>query len=94
MAKKKKKDDNPAVNDAYTGMLTVSLIALIVGIILVSVDFSEYYGVDVPKYRPVLPAQKAPPDVKIDVPKTDDKKAEDKKEEEKKGEEKKEEEKK
>ena len=89
MAKKKKKDDNPAVNDAYTGMLTVSLIALIIGIILVSVDFSEYYGVDVPKYKPGIPAPKAMPENKIEPPKVEEKKEEEKKAEEKKEEEKK-----
>jgi hypothetical protein len=33
---------NPATNDAYTGMLAISLCALIVGCVLLYLDYSQY----------------------------------------------------
>ena len=32
----------PAVNDAYTGMLAISLIALVIGCILLFLDLNQY----------------------------------------------------
>ena len=44
MAKKKTDDDDAIkpVNDAYTGMLAISLVALIVGCALLFLDYSQY----------------------------------------------------
>ena len=44
----------PAVNDAYTGMLAISLIALVVGCLLLYLDYSQYPD----SKQPVVP--KAP----------------------------------
>jgi hypothetical protein len=54
-------DTAPAVNDAYTGMLAISLIALIVGCVLLFLDYNQYDS-----KPPNLP--KAPPVVKMDAP--------------------------
>jgi hypothetical protein len=42
-------------NDAYTGMLVLSLIVLIVGCALLYLDYSQY-----PKTKPEAPAKVAP----------------------------------
>jgi len=47
----------PATNDAYTGMLGISLIALIVGCILLYLDYSQYpdtKGPAIPKSPPIV----------------------------------------
>lgn len=44
----------PAANDAYTGMLAISLIALVVGCLLLYLDYSQYPD----SKQPVVP--KAP----------------------------------
>jgi hypothetical protein len=58
MARKDKDDDiaqdepaetSIAVNDAWTGMLAISLFALIVGTGFLAWDYLSYYDVDVPK---------------------------------------------
>lgn len=54
------------VNDAYTGMLTISLLALIGGCVLLYMDYQNYYGVTVPDVsrKPserIQPAQIAAP---------------------------------
>ena len=42
MARKDSSDKSPAQNDAYTGMLTISLLALIIGCVLLYLDYSQY----------------------------------------------------
>lgn len=42
MARSDSTDKSPATNDAYTGMLAISLIALLVGCALLYLDFSQY----------------------------------------------------
>lgn len=42
MAKKTDDDAIKPVNDAYTGMLAISLAALIVGCVLLFLDYSQY----------------------------------------------------
>lgn len=58
MAKNDQDDDIPqdeqtqssiAVNDAWTGMLAISLFALIVGTGFLAWDYMSYYDADVPK---------------------------------------------
>jgi hypothetical protein len=67
MAKKEKDDTSgsPATNDAYTGMLAISLFALIGGCVLLYLDYSQYpesKGPTVPKAPPVVtPAENQPP---------------------------------
>lgn len=48
-------DKSRAVNNAYTGMLAISLIALILGCVLLYLDYSQYPTSDPP------PIEKAPP---------------------------------
>lgn len=72
MVKKKKDDESAAatsdgsmaVNDAWTGLLAISLFALAVGTGFLLWDASNYWGVDPPK-PPMIsqqkPAQPAPP---------------------------------
>ena len=50
----------PATNDAYTGMLAISLIALAVGCVLLFLDYNQYDS-----KTPNLP--KAPPVVKLEA---------------------------
>ena len=38
------RDAGVAKNDAYTGMLAISLIALIIGSVLLFLDYSQYSG--------------------------------------------------
>jgi hypothetical protein len=64
MAKKIDVDAPQAANDAYTGMLAVSLFALIGGCVLLYLDYSQY-----PEKPPQIP--KAPGIVKPSEPKQD-----------------------
>lgn len=48
-------DKSRAVNNAYTGMLAISLVALIVGCVLLYLDYSQYPSSDPPAI------EKAPP---------------------------------
>jgi hypothetical protein len=64
MAKSKtapKKDTPPVPNDAYTGILIVSLVALLAGGALVYLDYSRHSPKDPPKvdrsYQPSYPGQ-------------------------------------
>jgi hypothetical protein len=54
----------PATNDAYTGMLAISLCALIVGCVLLYLDYSQYpdsKAPAIPKAPPIAaPAQAQP----------------------------------
>ena len=63
-------DTSRATNDAYTGMLAISLIALLAGCALLYLDWSQYPSKDPPKVvapKPNFeapkgePEQKAPP---------------------------------
>ncbi|MCI0641305.1 MAG: hypothetical protein L0Y72_08580 [Gemmataceae bacterium] len=61
MAKKDDSDSSPALNDAYTGMLAISLLALIVGCVMLWLDYSQYSGTlptSVPKAPLVVQPQK------------------------------------
>jgi len=61
MAKKGELRDNaPATNDAYTGMLAISLVALIAGSVLLFLDYSQYEGK--PNKPNLAPVQKAAED--------------------------------
>src|SRR5690242_19315035 len=55
-----KSDEAPATNDAYTGMLTISLLALIGGCVLLFLDYSQYPD------RPPAALSARPPGVKIE----------------------------
>lgn len=56
MARTKSNEPKPA-SDAYTGMLAISLIALIVGCVLLYLDYNQY-GAAPP---PPIPSAPAPP---------------------------------
>jgi hypothetical protein len=58
MAEIDEQDTTRATNDAYTGMLAISLIALLVGCALLYLDYSQYPSGDPP--RVTAPAA-APP---------------------------------
>jgi hypothetical protein len=64
MAKKDDPSTPPATNDAYTGMLAISLFALIGGCVLLYLDYSQYpdsKAPAVPKAPPIVtPAENAP----------------------------------
>lgn len=47
-------DKSRAVNNAYTGMLAISLLALILGCVLLYMDYSQYPSSDPP------PLERAP----------------------------------
>src|SRR4029077_9308692 len=70
-----KKDDTnapPATNDAYTGMLGISLFALILGCVLLYLDYSQYpdsKGPAIPKAPPVAADPGAQPSAKEPAPK-------------------------
>lgn len=49
----------PAANDAYTGMLGISLLALIIGCVLLYLDYSQYPDSKAPTV-PKAPAVVAP----------------------------------
>jgi hypothetical protein len=52
-------DEPRATSDAYTGMLAISLIALLVGCAFLYLDFSQYPTKD-PPVVPKAPAPEAP----------------------------------
>jgi hypothetical protein len=99
MAKKKKDDDaepkktdvsdgSVAVNDAWTGMLAVSLLALVVGSVILIYDYTLYSDEPpkTPKYTSAPPGAPGPgpgpvkqPQPKVEPPKDADKKDGDKK---------------
>src|SRR6476469_2430021 len=92
-----KGDEAPAPNDAYTGMLTISLLALIGGCVLLFLDYSQYPEKNPPALPARPPSQKmefggpAAPAAPVAAPekKDDDKKGEEKKDDEKKADDKK-----
>lgn len=49
-----------ATNDAYTGMLAISLIALLAGCALLYLDWSQYPSKDPPKVVAPKPSMEAP----------------------------------
>jgi hypothetical protein len=49
------KDGAPATSDAYTGMLAIALVALIVGCVLLYLDYQQY-----PEKTPPPPKYSAP----------------------------------
>jgi len=59
-----KKDPGVLKNDAYTGMLVISLLALIGGSLLLYLDYSQYPAnppsFSVPAYTPPKAAEKGP----------------------------------
>ena len=58
MAKSGSKDSQ-AVNDAYTGMLAVSLIALAVGCVILFLDYNQYPQEKPKSFDPFKPAPAA-----------------------------------
>lgn len=58
MAKTETEDTAVATNDAYTGMLAISLLALILGCVFLYLDWSQYP--DKPPPRASVPARSAP----------------------------------
>ena len=54
-----------AANNAYTGMLAISLLALILGCVLLYLDFSQYPTSEPP------PLEKAPEAIKAPAPAKD-----------------------
>jgi hypothetical protein len=57
-----RKDTGVPKNDAYTGMLVISLLALILGSVLLFLDYSQYQGTPTAFTVPPAPkvAEKAP----------------------------------
>ena len=55
-------DTTRATNDAYTGMLAISLIALLAGCALLYLDWSQYPDKDPPKIAAPKPSMEAPKD--------------------------------
>jgi hypothetical protein len=78
---------NKPRNDVYTGMLMVSLLALVTGCILLFLDYSQYPASKAPDVRKVSPisspkvekAEPAPAPVPAPAPGAEDKKGEEKK---------------
>jgi hypothetical protein len=71
MAKKKKEIDKDeesdgtiAVNDAWTGMLAISLIALVVATVFLFLDYNNYG--EAPKHVPLAPPKMSPPPVVVE----------------------------
>jgi hypothetical protein len=62
-------DTGVATNDAYTGMLVVSLLALIVGSILLFMDWSQHSGTPPKSVLPAPPQVKAAPPQEKDADK-------------------------
>jgi hypothetical protein len=54
-------DTSRATNDAYTGMLAISLIALLAGAALLYLDWDQYPSKDPPKVTAPKPSMVAPP---------------------------------
>jgi outer membrane biosynthesis protein TonB len=76
-------------NDAYTGMLTIALLALIAGSALMFLDYNQYPQRSpgpLPKAPPPQIKAEAPPEEKKEEPKKEDAKDEPKKDEPKKDE--------
>jgi len=70
MAKDEIFEETRPTNDAWTGMLAISLLALVVGCVLLFLDFSQYPSKDpgpVPKAQ--APAAQAPPVAPANQPK-------------------------
>ena len=61
MAQVDEQDTTRATNDAYTGMLAISLIALIAGCALLFLDWNQYPDKDPPKVKAPTPSLVAPP---------------------------------
>ena len=74
-------------NDAYTGMLIISLLALIAGAVFLFLDFNQYptaHPPKIPANAPALPKAEAPPPPQAQpAPMPEEKKDEEKKEPEK-----------
>ena len=70
-----------ATNDAYTGMLAISLFALIAGSALLYLDYQQYPDAVPPKVAKLAPptAKAEPPPPKDDEPKKDEAKTDEKK---------------
>jgi hypothetical protein len=60
MAQVDESDTTVATNDAYTGMLAISLLALVLGAALLYLDWSQYPDKEAPKVKAPSP--------KLDVP--------------------------
>lgn len=56
----KNPDAAPATSDAYTGMLAIALLALIVGCVLLYLDYSQYPASTPPAPKYGLPGGGAP----------------------------------
>ncbi len=70
-----------ATNDAYTGMLAISLFALIAGGALLYLDYQQYPDAapkPIPRKAPAIEAPQPPPKVE-EEPKKDDTKTDEKK---------------
>ena len=66
MAQVDESDTTVATNDAYTGMLAISLLALVLGSALLYLDWSQYPDKEAPKVKAPMPrldvpAQQPPP---------------------------------
>ncbi len=60
MAQVDESDTTVATNDAYTGMLAISLIALLAGCALLYLDWSQYPDKMPPKVTAPVPKMEAP----------------------------------
>ena len=75
-----------ATNDAYTGMLIISLLALIAGAVFLFIDFNQYpapHPPKIPANAPALPKAEAPAPQVQPAPMPDEKEKEKEKEPEK-----------
>ena len=70
MAEVDEQDTTRATNDAYTGMLAISLIALLAGCALLYLDYSQYPSSDPPKVKAPVPQLVAPPAADKGAPQT------------------------
>ena len=52
--------ESRATNDAYTGMLAISLLALLAGAALLFLDYSQYPEKDPPKVKAPVPKLEVP----------------------------------
>lgn len=53
--------EGPARNDAYVGLLIISLLAMIVGCVFLYLDYSQYPETKAPSPPPVTPPQRSAP---------------------------------
>lgn len=60
MAELDEQDTSRAMNDAYTGMLAISLVALMIGALLLFLDWNQYSDKDPPKIKAPAPSFTAP----------------------------------